>query len=83
MLSGADNTGCFSGHAKPLCWKAFIHVNEAVVREMAKLGTTVTPSDETMKAVEKFVCELYVPKMSLSTVKDLRWWLFRKKQAQS
>ena len=22
-LSGADNTGCFSGHGNPLCWKAF------------------------------------------------------------
>ena len=38
---------------------------------MAKLDTTVTPSAETMKAIEKFVCELYVPKTSLSTVKDL------------
>ena len=36
-----------------------------------------------MKATEKFICELYVPKTSLSTVKDLRWWLFRKKQAES
>ena len=50
---------------------------------MAKLGTSPTPSDETMKAIEKFVCELYVPKTPVSTVKDLRWWLFRKKQAQS
>ena len=82
-LSGADNTGCFSGHAKPLCWKAFLNVDEDVVKEMAKLGRAPTPSDETMKAIEKFVCELYVPKTALSTVKDLRWWLFRKKQAQS
>ena len=82
-LSGADNTGCFSGHAKPLCWKAFLNVNEDIVTEMAKLGTTLTPSDETIKAIEKFVCELYVPKTPLSTVKDLRWWLFRKKWAQS
>ena len=50
---------------------------------MAKLGKTPTPSDDTMKAIEKFVCELYVPKTSLFTVKDLRWRLFRKKQAQS
>ena len=66
-----------------MCWKAFLNVNEDIVREMAKLSTTVTPSDETMKAIEKFVCELYVPKTSLSTVKDLRWWLFHNKQAQS
>ena len=63
--------------------EAFPNVDEDVVGEMTKLGTAPTPSDETMKAIEKFVCELYVPKTSLSTVKDLRWWLFRKKQAQS
>ena len=39
--------------------------------------------NEIVKAIEKFVCELYVPKTSLSTMKDLRWWLFRKKLAQS
>lgn len=48
---------------------------------MAKLGTTLTPSDGT---IEKFVCELCVPNTSLKTVKGLRWWLFcRKKQGQS
>ena len=82
-LSGADNTGCFSGHGKPLCWKAFLNVDEDVVREMAKLVTTLTPSEETIKAIEKFVCELYVPNTSLTTVKELRWLLFRKKQAHS
>ncbi|CAH3146077.1 unnamed protein product [Pocillopora meandrina] len=70
-------------HGKPLCWKAFLNVDEDVVREMAKLGTTLTPSEETIKAIEKFVCELYVPNTSLTTVKELRWLLFRKKQAQS
>ena len=47
------------------------------------LGTSPTPCDKAMKAIENFVCELYVSKTSLSSVKDLRWWLFRKKQAQS
>ena len=82
-LSGADNTRCFSGHAKASCWKAFLNVDEVVVRELAKLGTTSTPSEETTKAIEQFVCEIYVPNTSLTTVKDLCWWLFRKKQAQS
>ena len=63
-FSGADNTGCFSGHAKPLCWKAFLNVDEDVVREMAKLGTTLRPSDETMKAIEKVcmrtLCSKYI-----------------------
>jgi len=41
-LSGADNTGCFLGHAKPLCWKAFLNVGENVVGDMTKLGTVPT-----------------------------------------
>ena len=50
---------------------------------MAKLGTTPTPSEKTMQAIETFVRELNVPKTPLSTLKDIRWRLFRKKQAQS
>lgn len=51
---------------------------------MTKLGTTLKPSDGTMKAIEKFVCELCVSNTSLKTEKGLRWWLFsRKKQGQS
>ena len=57
-----------------------VNVDGDVVREMVKLGTTQTPSHETMKAIEKLVCELYIPNTSLKTVKDLRWWSFHKKQ---
>jgi len=55
-LSGADNTGYLSGDAKPLCWKAFLNVDEDVIGETAKLGTATTPSDETIKAIDMFVC---------------------------
>lgn len=37
-ISGADNTGCFSGHTVPLCWTTFLNVDDDVVGEMAKLG---------------------------------------------
>ena len=50
---------------------------------MARLGTTHIPSDDTMEALEKFVCQVYLANTPLTTVKDLRWHLFRKKQAQS
>ena len=32
-------------------------------------------------AIERFVCQLYLPKTTFTKVKDLRWLLFRKKQA--
>ena len=39
--------------------------------------------DDDIKRVERFVCQLYLQKTSIDTVKELRWFLFRKKQAQS
>ena len=41
------------------------------------------PDDEIIASIEKFVCKLYLPKTSITTVKELRWFLFKKKQAQS
>lgn len=82
-ISGADVTGSFSGYAKTLCWQAFMKIEEDVARQIARLGTTTALPEEVMEAVEKFVCKLYAPKTSLTSVKELRWWLFRKKQAQS
>ena len=29
------------------------------------------------------MCQLYLPKTEMSSVSEVRWWLFRKKQAQS
>lgn len=58
-------------------WKAFLNVDEDVVGAMTKLGTIPTLSDKTMKAIEKLLCILNVPKTSLSTVKDVRTELLR------
>ena len=82
-LSGADNTGCFSGKGKASCWKTFIEADEEVISGFSALGVDAIPSRETMALIEKFVCQLYVPRTDICTVKELRWWLFRKKQAQS
>lgn len=82
-LSGADNTGSFSGKGKQTCWKTFLEADEPVTEALASLGTTETPSAETLCSIEKFICQLYVPNTSISEVAKLRWWLFRKKQAQS
>ena len=82
-LSGADNTGCFSGKEKASCWKTFIEADEEIISGFSALGVDAIPSRETMALLEKFVCQLYVPRTDICTVKELRWWLFRKKQAQS
>jgi len=39
------------------------------------------PTAETKTAIEKLVCQLYLPKTTITEVKELRWWLFRKKHS--
>ena len=82
-LSGADNTGSFSGKGKLLCWKIFAEADSSVITTLAELGQAAHPNEEIVAAIEKFVCLPYQPRTKLMTVKDLRWSLFKKKQAQS
>ena len=82
-LSGADNTGSFSGKGKLLCWKIFTEADSSIITALAELGQAAHPNEEIVAAIEKFVCLLYQPRTSLLTVKELRWNLFKKKQAQS
>ena len=57
--------------------------DEVTIDALAKLGTRKQPSVDTMDAIKKIVCRLFAPKTAIMTVKELRWSLFRKKQAQS
>ncbi|KAL9978624.1 hypothetical protein ACROYT_G016161 [Oculina patagonica] len=82
-LTGADNTGAFSNKGKLTCWSVFNEASEDVFHALSQLGTNDLPSSESQKAVEKLVCQFFLPKTNISTVKALRWWLFTKKQAKS
>ena len=82
-LSGADNTGSFAGKGKLACWKTFLDAGPDVITAFTNLGTTETPTETTETAIENFVCQLYLTNTNFTKVKDARWWLFRKKQAQS
>ena len=83
-LSGADDTGSLpAGEEKATWWKAFQEASQDIITALANLGASEPRSAETMAAIEKLICKLYVPNKTISTVKDLRRWLFKKKQAQS
>ena len=82
-ISGADNTGSFSGKGKLVWWRIFQEAEEDVITELGRRGVNENPTAETETAIEKLVCQLYFPKTTITEVKELRWWLFRKKQAQS
>ena len=82
-LTGADNTGSFSNKGKSTCCNVFNEASEDAISALSQLGTSDFPSSESQKAVEKLVCQFFVPKTNISTVKALRWWLFTKKQGKS
>ncbi|XP_028412052.1 uncharacterized protein LOC114534781 [Dendronephthya gigantea] len=82
-LTGADNTGSFARKGKPTCWRIFDESDDNVLSALARLGTSNLPSDEIITSIAKFVCQLFVPKTEIDSLKALRWWLFTKKQATS
>ena len=82
-FSGAGNTGSFSGKGKLTCWKVFSTGDGDVITAFTNLGVAEEPDDATMNGLEKFVCQLYQPTTSIYQVNELRWYLFKKKQAQS
>ena len=82
-LSGADITGSFTEKGNATWWKIFMKADEEKISALANLGTRGQPSADTLTGTEKLVCQVYVPNTVIDNIKELRWWLFRKKQAQS
>ena len=80
-LSGADNTHCFFffRNVNATCWKAFMEADDEIIDCLSQLGGTASiPSDDAMALIEKLMCQLYLPKTEMSSVSEVRWWLFRK-----
>ena len=82
-ITGADNTGSLSGKGKVSCWKAFLEAEDSVLNALAKLGREEQPGTDIKVGIERLVCQLYLPRTDITTVKELRWFLLRKKQAES
>ena len=40
-------------------------------------------ADTVMDALEEYVCQLYQPSTTISRLNELRWWMFRREQAES
>ena len=54
-ISGADNTGSFSGKGKLAWWKIFQDADEGVITKLERLGVNEHPTAETETATEKLV----------------------------
>ena len=76
-------TGSFAGKSKLACWKAFLEADSDCVNALADLGGTSQHLLSTLAAIEKLVGLLYLPGTQISSVNQLRWFLFRRKQAKS
>ena len=82
-LSGADITGCFAGKGKATWWKVFKEADGETITALANLGKRAHPKADILSDIEKLVSRVYVPNTTINSVKELTWWLFRKKKAQS
>lgn len=82
-MTGCDTTGRFSGKGKLTCWNALKKCDHHVTNAFKELGKEMEPSEDVYASVEEFVCRLYAAKSEMTKVKDLRWELFRKNQAEA
>lgn len=81
-LSGADVTGSFANKGKVKWWKTFNSVSDELLEALAKLGTTLYLTEDVRASLEAFVCQLYIPKTTLTDIGAVRWLLFTQKQCQ-
>ena len=79
-FSGCDQTGTFCGKPKLSCWNAFQNADAEVQRALGKLGTIEQLQESDYAALEQFMCQIYAPGTRLTRIKDLRWFLFGKRQ---
>ena len=83
MPQGADNTRSFSAKETDLLERIWSWAIGSILRSLANLDKDEKPDKETLDGIEQFVCQLYQPKATIKTVKELRWSLFKKRQAES
>lgn len=82
-FTGSDQTGKFYGFSKLSCWKTLISSSPNILDAFCKLGTIL--DDEMKLQLEYFVLDLYCKSRpaSVSTLGQLRWYLFAKFQHES
>ncbi|PHT96222.1 hypothetical protein BC332_34852 [Capsicum chinense] len=59
-LSGCDTTGSFANKGKPSWWKCFLNCSNEALEALVNLGKSRSLSDEIIKTLEEFICQLIV-----------------------
>ena len=76
-ITGCDTTSQFSGIGKKSSWKVFLKMPEL----LCDFGTGLLPSDQALLLAEVFVCKLYEPSSSATSIHTVRCFSFRKSKA--
>ena len=79
-LSGCDQTGTFCGKSKISCRNTLQKADGDMVRAFGNLGNTPCIQEYDVSELERYVCQLYVPGTTISSVNEMRWFLFSKRQ---
>ena len=82
-ISWCHCTGSLAGKGKLSLWKPFANAPETTIPALTNLGSTETQSDEDINELERFICRVYQNNKKNNTLSDLRWMMFRTKQALS
>ena len=85
-FSGCDQTGEFHGFTKNSCWDVFENSSNEIFDAFGNLGTTNLTPNIDYPSLESFVMSLYCKQKvptDASSLADLRWFLFSKKQSES
>ena len=79
-FSGCDQTGTICGKSKVSCWNTLTKAKQPVLNAFSTLGSSTVISEYTQKMLESYVCQLYIPSTELTSIQEVRWLLFSKKQ---
>ena len=60
-FTGCDIAGRFSGKGKVTCWKSLKKADKTTVQGFIDLGQADIPSEATISALERYICQLYLP----------------------
>ena len=79
-FTGCDQTGTICGKSKVSCWNTLKKADKQVLEAFASLGGSAHVQDDVAIRLELYMCHLYAPSTHITTVKEMRWFLFSKKQ---
>ena len=79
-FTGCDQTGTICGKSKVSCRNTLSKAEQQVLKAFASLGSSAHVQDDVAMRLELNMCHLYAPSTHITTVKEMRWFLFSKKQ---